>query len=661
MKRIFVRVSLLATIIGLGMLAIAHAQRTSPDDTSPNPLRTRQPQVFRADDPGNYRSTDVGPVDTDVPPLENPLRSHRATNDVNLRPASHEEPVNQGQTPGRIRMVVDGPNTTTRSGAPPAAAGEPGRMPATEDRYPVPMRPSESGNSIVSPASSPPGEKSPGPRLTPPDATGSYFPGSTRDAIPAETAVSSSAGNGSGQPGDKQLEGPQNPQVNIQKIAPPEIQVGRPAVLRVVIRNTGQVIANEVEIHDQIPRGSRLLGTAPPASQSPRGELVWSLGSLKPGSGTTVEMQIMPTDEGEVGSVATVRFQAEATARSRVTRPKLVVETAGNGRVLMGDETNLTFTVSNPGTGVATGVVLAEHIPTGLQHPAGGKLLYTVGDLKPGESRRLQLPLKAVQPGKIANVITATADANLQCEHRFEIEVTSPQLDVAVAGPKRRYLEREATYQLSISNPGTASARQVELVAYLPPGLKYVKANNSGRYDQATRAVYWRMEELPVNQHGTVELVTLPIEPGQFSIKVHGAAQRGLTADKEQPVQVEGLAAVLFQLSHTKDPLEIGGETTYEISVVNQGSKASSNLQISVYLPAELKPLAAEGPTRYTIESNKVVFDGLPQLAPKSVATFRVRAQGLRAGDLRVRCQLMTDEMQQPVVKEESTRVYADE
>jgi hypothetical protein len=43
------------------------------------------------------------------------------------------------------------------------------------------------------------------------------------------------------------------------------------------------------------------------------------------------------------------------------------------------------------------------------------------------------------------------------------------------------------------------------------------------------------------------------------------------------------------------------------------------------------------------------------------VAAFRVRAQGIRAGDLRVRCQLMSDEMQRPVVKEESTRVYADE
>ncbi len=445
-------------------------------------------------------------------------------------------------------------------------------------------------------------------------------------------------------------------------MAPPEIQVGRPAVLRTTVHNGGTAPAADVEIHDQVPHGTRLLGTAPQAAQGRNGELVWSLGTLKPGGEATVEMQIMPTDEGEVGSVASVRFQTVATARSIVTRPKLVVTTAGpHERVLAGDEALLTFTVSNPGSGIATGVALVEHIPAGLKHPAGAELEYNVGDLKPGESRQLELHLKAVQAGTINNLITAKADANLRAEHRFSFEVASPKLDVVLNGPKRRYLEREATYQLSVANPGTAAAKQVELVAYLPPGLKFVSANNAGRYDATSRAVFWQMDELPVNQRGNVELVTMPVAAGQYNLKVRGMAQRGVADEKDQPVLVEGLASVLFQLSHTKDPLEIGGETTYEISIVNQGSKASTNLQLAVILPPELKPLAAEGQTRYTIQADRVVFESLPQLAPKSVAAFRVRARGIRAGDLRVRCQLMTDEMQRPVVKEESTRVFADE
>jgi uncharacterized repeat protein (TIGR01451 family) len=667
MKRFSLRISILGTIVALGLLAIAHAQRTGadvpPEGGSSNPLRGGQAESAGVERPVNRQ---VGPVDTDVP-RENPLRGRRTMSDDSVRPASNDVPQGQGQTPTRIRLVVNGEpasaGASSSGGSARTQSGEPQLMPSTSDRYAIPTRPFANESPARAPLQSAPSkEASSGPQISPPDPQNTYLPGSIRDAVGDDaSAISSSSGNGTGQPGAKQLEGPQSPQVVLQKISPAEIQVGRPAVLRTVVRNTGQMPVSEIEIHDQVPRGARLLGTSPPASQGARGELLWSVGSLKPGGTASVEMQIMPIDEGEVGSVATVRFQAEATARSIVTRPKLVVETAGVKRVLVGDDTSFTFTVSNPGSGTATGVVLVEHIPAGLKHPGGSDLEYTVGDLKPGESRQLQLRLKTVEPGVINNVISARADANLRAEHRFAIEVIAPKLDVSVSGSKRRYLEREAKYQLSVSNPGTAPAQQIELVAYLPAGLKFVNASNSGRYDEGSRAVCWRLEELPVNQRGTVEMVTMPVEAGQYSIKVRGAAQRGLVAEKEQPVVVDGLAAVLFQLSHTKDPVDVGGETTYEITVVNQGSKASTNLQMAVFLPAELKPLAAEGPTRYTIEDNKVLFQSLPQLAPKSVAAFRVRAQGIRAGDLRVRCQLMTDEMQRPVVKEESTRVYADE
>ena len=189
-------------------------------------------------------------------------------------------------------------------------------------------------------------------------------------------------------------------------------------------------------------------------------------------------------------------------------------------------------------------------------------------------------------------------------------------------GPKRRYLERQATYQLSVTNPGTAPAKQVELVASLPAGLKFVRANNAGYYEESTRTVRWRLEELPANETGSVELVTMPVEAGQHAIKLRGTAQKGLTAEKEQPVLIEGLAAILFQVAKTADPIEVGGETTYEVHVVNQGSKAAGNVRLSIDLPPELKPVAAEGPTRYCVEGERVVFDGLAQLAPKADTTL---------------------------------------
>jgi len=483
-------------------------------------------------------------------------------------------------------------------------------------------------------------------RLAPPD-------GESAEGVPA--------GEGSGRPGGKHLEGPQAPQLTVQKFAPAEIQVGKPATFRVTVRNSGNVPASAVEVHDQVPKGTRVISTTPKASRGVQGELVFVLGTLKPGDETSVEVQLMPLAEGEIGSVASVTFNADASARSVATKPQLVVETSAPERVLIGDEVTLTVTISNPGTGVATGVVLEERIPEGLQHPAGNDLEYEVGELRPGESRKLELTMVAKQPGPVTNVLAARGDGNLRVENKRTLEVAAPRLEVTVEGPKKRYLEREATYQLSVTNPGTAPAEQIELVAYLPTGLKFVSANNGGHYEEANRAVHWRLEELPVKEIGTVELVAMPVEAGQQNIKLLGTANRGLRVEKEQPVMVEGIAAVMFQVADTADPIEVGGETTYEVRVVNQGSKAATNVRVVVALPAEMKPVAAEGPTRYTTEGGRVLFDGLARLAPKADTTYRVRTQALKAGDLRTSIQLMTDEMTSPVTKEESTRVYADE
>jgi len=474
--------------------------------------------------------------------------------------------------------------------------------------------------------------------------------------------VAAEIGEGTGRPGAKQLEGPQSSQVTIEKIAPEGVQVGQIATFRLVVRNTGSVVATDVEVRDEVPKGSRLVQTTPQAARGAAGELVWKLGSLQPGQEVTIEMQVVPLEEGELGSVARVSFEAEATARCVVTKPQLVLETTGPEQVLIGEQATLKILLSNTGTGIARGVVLEEHVPGTLQHPAGADLEYVVGDLQPGESRQLELVLTAQRPGPATNVLIARGEGNLQTENRFALEVTAPRLEVAVEGGQRRFLEREATYHFFVSNSGTAPAEQVELVAQLPPGLEFVRANNAGYYEQSDHTVRWRLAELPVGEQGAVELVTMPVQAGQHEIKLRATAARGAEAETTHAVVVEGIAALLFQAADVVDPIQVGEETSYEIRVVNQGTKAATGVMLAVLLPPEMRPVAAEGPTAHRIDAqNRVIFEPLARLAPKADTTYRVRVQGVRPGDLRVRVQLVADDMQAPVTKEESTRVYSDQ
>ncbi|HIQ22785.1 MAG TPA: DUF11 domain-containing protein, partial [Planctomycetes bacterium] len=468
---------------------------------------------------------------------------------------------------------------------------------------------------------------------------------------------------GTGTPGSVTLEGAQSPQLTIQKFAPAGIQVGRTATFRIVVRNTGQTPAQDVQVQDEIPKGTRLVATEPLASRGVSGQLVWKLGTMNPGDEATLEVELMPLEEGEIGSVATVHFGAAASAKSVATKPELVVETSAPRQVLIGEEVVLKITLSNPGSGTATGVVLEEHVPAALQHPAGSELEYEVGDLGPNESRQIELRLRAERPGQATNVLIARADGNLKVEDRVDLEVLAPQLAVHVEGPKRRYLEREATYIFSVENPGTAPAKNVDLVVYLPPGFQFLRANNSGYYDESNHTVRWRLAELPAAEKGSVQLTAVPSQPGEHSLRFVGSTPSGLSAEERQTVRVEGIAALLFEVVDVIDPIEAGGQTTYEIRVVNQGSKAATNVRLAVLLPPQLRAVAAEGPPgiQYKVDGNKVTFDPLGRLAPKADTTYRVRVQGLEPGDLRTTVQLMADQLQDWVTKQESTRVYADE
>ena len=153
----------------------------------------------------------------------------------------------------------------------------------------------------------------------------------------------------------------------------------------------------------------------------------------------------------------------------------------------------------------------------------------------------------------------------------------------------------------------------------------------------------------------------LAVEAGEQRLQVETTAAQGLADQTEQPVVVEGLAAIMFEVVDVDDPIEVGGETSYEIRVVNQGSKTATNLQVKAFLPQGMTAANAAGPTQHQIGQGQVLFAPLARLAPKADTTFRVDVQGLQPGDQRFRVQVTTGEVQQPITKEESTRVYADQ
>ena len=471
-------------------------------------------------------------------------------------------------------------------------------------------------------------------------------------------------------PGNRVLEGEQTPSLVIDKWAPTEVTVGEPAFFEMRVRNIGVVAAHGVRVVDQVPQKTQLdLSRTKPAPQrTAQGLLIWELGTLQPGEEQTVSVSLVATEEGEIGSVAQVIFHAQASVRTIATRADLQIQLAPlGGPLLVGDRATMSMTVINRGSGTARDVMVEVDLPDALSHPAGNELENALGDLQPGESASMELAVEAAQGGaRQAVAIAVRSQSQTMAQEEVPVEVRAPQLRVQAEGPKRRYLERAATMALSVTNPGTAAARNVRVVAALPAGLEFAQADQSGQYLRDENIVTWQIDTIPAGGEVLLSLTMLPVLPGDQALRLTAEGDLAAPATSQRTLQVKRRAELLFTVKDLEDPIEVGSETAYLIEVHNTGTKPETGIRVSAVLPSGMEYLGSQGPRPATVtdtgESQQVEFGAVPSLAAQETVMFRIRVRGRQAGGQVMRVQLSSDQVQRIAVrKEESTEVYLDQ
>ena len=160
-----------------------------------------------------------------------------------------------------------------------------------------------------------------------------------------------------------------------------------------------------------------------------------------------------------------------------------------------------------------------------------------------------------------------------------------------------------------------------------------------------------------------MSLEVLAINPGEHKHKANVIAARGLKNDAEIITRVEGLPALLMELVDLDDPVEVGADTAYEVRVTNTGSKTETNLELVCTVPDKMEFRGAKctAGCRFRVEGKDVIFEPLPKLAPRADIIYRVNVRGIAPGDLRFRARIKADGLTNPVLREESTKVYGDD
>lgn len=587
------------------------------------------PSAPRNDMPNPAASLTAAPTPSTLPP-SSPTIGIPSENRLAAPNPSATAPMNPASNPL--------PRSTTSAGLPQPdpLASDPRRTPAAPTSFDA-----NSNNFSNSPNN------------TPPTAAAGFNPGAR---LPA-TMVSN-------RPGDPQWEIQQQAALVIEKLAPPAVQVNVPAKFLMVVRNVGRVPAGQVLIRDRIPEKARLIQATPKPTRQDGDLLEWELAALPPGEAYQIQLELLPTEPGEIGSVAQVISSAVAATRTRSTRPQLSIEHAAPPQVMVGQTVVMNIVVRNEGDGVAENVVIREIVPPQMMHPSGNEIENPLGNLAPGQTRTLQLPLVARTPGTARNTIRVTGEGKLSAEHSIDIQIVAPQLQVLGDGPERRFLSRPATHTFQVKNLGSANATNVQMMARLPQGLRYDSSSPAGRYDPSRHAVFWAMANLPSNAEQSVTLTTMPMAPGEQPIEFQALADLNQPQVTTRTLLVEQLSELFFDIDDLQDPIEVGTNTMYVIRVENQGSQVANNVAMVVDFPAGVEPLNVESPIEYQLQrdgqASRLVFAPVANMNPRAQMVIRVEARGSREGDHRIEVRMTSAQRPTPVAKQESTKVYAD-
>lgn len=448
-------------------------------------------------------------------------------------------------------------------------------------------------------------------------------------------------------------------QVSVAWTAPKEVNRGEAIPCTLQVSNTGESPAVAVEVHVKLPDGVTLAD----ADSTPDvdGRLVtWQIGRLEPHEVKVFQLGLLSQSQGDLAPMAAVTYTRAATTSIQVLDPQLELSIEGPSQTTLAQTEPFALVVSNPGTGRVRNVVVQARLQGKLQHAEGTELEYTIGTLGPGETRRLDLPLSGREPGTGSIAAVASGDGRLSAEADRVVHVVRPTLEIAIDGPRLRFVDRQATYTIAVQNSNPVPANNVQLFGAVPRGLQLVEADGGGSYDERMELVAWFVGRLQPNESRQVTYTVKVREPGSYQVAAAVRADPGIEEQTYVTTEVEGISAVVLNVTDVDDPIEVAGQTAYRIEVTNEGSKAARNVQVAARVPVEMQAVDTKGPTPGAIDEDRVTFAPIERLEPGQTEVYHVLVHCRQPGQVRFRAYFRSEENPKGVQQEEVTRVYQD-
>lgn len=459
------------------------------------------------------------------------------------------------------------------------------------------------------------------------------------------------------------------PNVKLGHAGPASAGVDQNVSFTTTARNEGRLDSQWVMFTLPIPEGMDFIGSNPPAE--PRnGMLEFPFGALAVGQTHTVQTTFKARRAGPIKSVAMMRTAEgqndQQEVNTLVTTPQLKAELLGPKTGIVDVPITYTVRLSNPGTGDLDEITLIAAYDVGLDHeqvknptnePKNNVISVKVRGLKAGETRDEALILIPRRQGPLGVRLKATS-GGLEANSQHVINIQQPRLTLRLEGPSKRYVGRPAEWRIFVRNEADVEQSGVVVRTRLPAELRYTFSSRNGAH--AGGEVTWNLGTLKPGEEVPLDLTTECVKAAVGAEKITTATADGnVRVERSAKIDIEGIAAIKMEMRNEVNPVEVGKNASYLMTLTNTGSAPARAIDIKATVPDFLKAVSATGPTKETIAGKFVTFDRIDALQPGSKIVIRIVCQALKEGDVRFRVEYTSSLNTTPIFEEEATRIVA--
>jgi len=450
----------------------------------------------------------------------------------------------------------------------------------------------------------------------------------------------------------------QTPQIQIETDGPKAIAVGKAAHYRVRLINKGASAAAQITVAISLPATVEILNTAArlgtvdhAATRAESQTLAWQVGQVPARSQHELEITLRPKTNAPMQLQVNWQYRpAAVTAQIEVQQPKLDVKLSGPTDMQFGETAVFTVRVSNPGNGPAENVTVQLAATGAVAQPN------RLGKLAAGETRQMEVELKAGKAGAMEIRADARGADNLQAQALHSVHVRRAQLAILVVAPPLVYSGAAAAYQVQITNTGDATATDVQLAVDLPSGAEQGLGIDNKKITGPRGQ--WQIGDLKAGTRRTYNFSCMLTAAGQNAVRAGLQATDGMTATDSAITQVEAIADLKIVVNDPKGPVPVGQEITYEVQVFNRGSKEARNVAVVAQFSEGVEPTAASGQPS-EIVPGQVIFAPMQMLPAGGKVVLKITAKATTPGSLRFRAELTCPDPDTKLVSEETTQFYS--